>query len=106
MRPQNWREGDLGSLILFTIAFAGVGFGCAIICTFDFIDSGWNIWSKERLLPVAIIAASVLALVWRYQRYHRYKEAINNAVRQDYKTSSGQQDVWPPPPRPPDQTST
>jgi len=84
------------------MTFVGAGFGFVIICVFDFIQFGWNLWSIKRLEPVAALAASVLALVWRYHRYSRYKQAIRYAVPPEYRANEEQQSVWPPPPRSPD----
>ena len=79
MQQLNPRHGDLGSLILFTMAFIGAGCAFAIICVFDFLASGWNLWSIKRLEPFAALAAVILALLWRYRLYHRYEQTIKAA---------------------------
>ena len=72
----NPRHGDLGSLILFTMAFVGTGCAFALICVFDFLASGWSV---KRLEPFAALVAVSLALLWRYRLYHRCKQAIKAA---------------------------
>ena len=96
------RDGDLGSLILFTISFVGAGCAFAIICVGDFLASGSNVWNVTRLEPFAALAASCLALVWRYGRYSRYKREIKAAEAFSYGMDEEQQGVWPPSPRRPD----
>ncbi len=101
MQRLSAKDGDLGSLILFTISFVCAGCAFAIICVGDFLASGWNIWNVKRLVPFAALAASCLALLWRYGRYNRYKREIKGDEAFDYGTDEEGQGVWPPPPRPP-----
>ena len=102
MQKLSTRDGDLGSLILNTIAFGGAGFGLAIVLVFDFIGSGWNLWSIKRLEPFVGIAATVLAIVWRFDRYRRYHQAVKAGLTVDYESNKNESGTWPPPPRPRD----
>jgi hypothetical protein len=100
MQQPNQKHGDLGSLILFTIAFVGAGCVFALICVFDFLASGWNVWSVKRLEPFAALVAVSLALLWRYRLYHRCRQQIKAAETPYDRMDDDRYGVWPPPPRP------